>query len=308
MFVASDGGHLAQLFELEKRIAAKDCDRLWVTFDSPQSRSLLAGRETRYIRRIDERDVTGVCRGIIEARKIFSEGTIGAVISTGSAIALPFLLHAAVRGIPGHYIESAARVSEPSLTGRVLEWIPGLKLYRQYPAASHGRWQYGGSVFDGFTAAKGVKKSVHRIVVTLGSGDHAFRRLVDRLVKILPRSAQVVWQTGCTPVSDLNIDAHSMLPSAVLDQAIADADVVIGHAGCGTALSALNAGKFAILVPREMQYGELVDTHQVEIAKWLEERNLVFHRNPNSISMDDIYMAAERRVCRSNTPPAFRLA
>lgn len=308
LFVAANGGHLAQLVELEKRMAGNDRDRLWVTFDSPQSRSLLSGRRTRFIRPIEERDIVGVCRGLFDAHGMFGQGKIDAVISTGSAVALPFLLHAAARGIPAHYIESAARVSSPSLTGRILEWVPRVKLYRQYPHASHGRWAYGGSVFDGFKAAQGVKRDVHRIVVTLGSGTHVFRRLVDRLVKILPPSSEVVWQTGCTPVADLNIKAQSALPSAVLDKAIADADVVIGHAGCGTALSALNAGKFAILVPREPQYGELVDTHQVEIARWLGERNLALHRDPNSINTQDIFMAAERRVCREDIPPLFRLA
>ena len=308
LFVAANGGHLAQLAELEKRMAGNEQDRLWVTFDSPQSRSLLAGRQTRFIQPIEERDIVGICRGFFDAYKVFGEGKIDAVVSTGSAIALPFLLYAAARGIPSHYIESAARVSSPSLTGRVLEWTPRVKLYRQYPHASHGRWKYGGSVFDGFRAAEGVKRDVRRIVVTLGSGTHAFRRLVDRLVSILPPSVEVVWQTGSTPVADLNINAHSILPSAVLDKAFADADVVIGHAGCGTALSALNAGKFPILVPREVQYGELVDTHQVEIARWLEERGLAFHRDPNSINIQDIFMAAQRRVCREDDPPVFRLA
>jgi UDP-N-acetylglucosamine:LPS N-acetylglucosamine transferase len=140
LFVAANGGHLAQLVELEKRMSGNGHDRLWVTFDSPQSRSLLAGRRTRFIRPIEERDIVGVCRGFFDAHNVFGKDKIDAVISTGSAIALPFLIFAAARGIPSHYIESAARVSSPSLTGRVLEWTPRVKLYRQYPQASHGRW------------------------------------------------------------------------------------------------------------------------------------------------------------------------
>jgi UDP-N-acetylglucosamine--N-acetylmuramyl-(pentapeptide) pyrophosphoryl-undecaprenol N-acetylglucosamine transferase len=308
IFVAANGGHLSQLVELEKRMAGNRNERIWVTFDSPQSRSLLAGRQMRFVRSIEERDIVGVCRGFFDARNIFSRQSVNAVISTGSAIALPFLLYASMRGIPAHYIESAARVGSPSLTGKVLEWTPGIKLYRQYPKAIRGRWQYGGSVFDGFTAGKGIKTDVRRIVVTLGSGTHTFRRLVERLVSILPSDADVLWQTGSTPVADLAINAHPLVPAAVLDKAIANADVVIGHAGCGTALSALNAGKFPILVPREPQFGELVDTHQIEIARWLGERNLALHRDPNSLAVDDLFAVAGRRVDRENNPPAFRLA
>jgi UDP-N-acetylglucosamine transferase subunit ALG13 len=308
LFIAANGGHLSELAELEQRMAGNEDDRLWVTFDSPQSRSLLAGRQTRFIQPIEERDIVGVCRGLFDAHKIFNDHKVDAVISTGSAIALPFLLHAATRGISAHYIESAARVGIPSLTGRVLEWVPGVKLYRQYPHAVHGRWRYRGSVFDGFTAAESTKRNVRRIVVTLGSGTHTFRRLLDRLVTILPSRVEVLWQTGSTPFADLGINGQPMVPAAVLDRAIADADVVIGHAGCGTALSALNAGKYPILVPREPQYGELLDTHQVEIARWLGERNLALHRDPNSINIQDVFMAAERGVRREVNPPSFRLA
>lgn len=307
IFVAANGGHLSQLVELEKRMEGGKNERIWVTFDSPQSRSLLAGRRTTYIRSIEERDLVGVCRGFFDAHSIFNSHRVDTVVSTGSAIALPFLLSASIRGISAHYIESAARVGSPSLTGRILQRVPGIKLYRQYPNAVYGRWTYGGSVFDGFTQGKGVKTAVRRIVVTLGSGAHTFRRLVERLVSILPSSTDVLWQTGSTPVADLPINARPLLPASVLDEAIANADVVIGHAGCGTALSALNAGKFPILVPREPQFGELVDTHQIEIARWLGERNLAFHRDPNSLSIGDLFEAASRRVNRTENPPAFRL-
>ena len=42
LLVATNGGHLAQLVELAPRLDGIEADRLWITFDSPQSRSLLA--------------------------------------------------------------------------------------------------------------------------------------------------------------------------------------------------------------------------------------------------------------------------
>ncbi len=42
LMVATNGGHLAQLAELAERMQEIEADRLWITFDSPQSRSLLA--------------------------------------------------------------------------------------------------------------------------------------------------------------------------------------------------------------------------------------------------------------------------
>jgi UDP-N-acetylglucosamine--N-acetylmuramyl-(pentapeptide) pyrophosphoryl-undecaprenol N-acetylglucosamine transferase len=308
VLVGSNGGHLSQLVELGTRIDGLDNDRLWVTFDTPQSRSLLEGRRTKFIDLIGERDVVGVCRGAITAHKIMHEIDVSAVVSTGSGIALSFLPYAAARGIKAHYIESAARVSSPSLTGRLLERTPRVHLYRQYPHAARGRWKYGGSVFDGFHAVKQQGHDIRRIVVTLGIGLHGFRRLIDRLVTILPSNIEVLWQTGSTPIDGLAISARPIMPAAEMKKAIQEADAVIGHAGCGSALSVLNAGKCPVLIPREQQHGELVDNHQVEIARWLDERGLALYRTPETVSFDDLVAASARRIARRSDPPAFKLA
>ena len=204
LMVATNGGHLAQLAELAERMHEIEADRLWITFDSPQSRSLLAERSHLFIREINERDVTGVLGGMACARRLMRDLEVSAVVSTGSAIALSFLPLAALRGIPAHYIESSARVAGPSMTGRLLELVPRVRLYRQYPHAARGRWGYAGSVFDGFEAQAAAPREVRRVVVTVGSGVHGFRRLIDRLLAILPPGLEILWQTGSTAVNTLN--------------------------------------------------------------------------------------------------------
>jgi UDP-N-acetylglucosamine transferase subunit ALG13 len=308
ILVAATGGHLSQLVELGSRIEGLGDNCIWVTFDSPQSRSLLEGRHARFIRSIEERDVLGVLRGIMTANSLFRSLDVDAVVSTGSAIALSFLPLAAARGIPAHYIESAARVGSPSLTGRLLERVPGVALYRQYPLAAGTRWRFAGSVFDGYEATEDRPHPIRRVVVAFGSGVHGFRRLLERLVAILPADVEVLWQTGATPVDDLPIKAQPIVPAANLERAIRDADAVIGHAGCGYALSALSSGKLPVLVPRERQHGELVDDHQVELARLLSERGLAIHRTPQTITFDDIVASATRRVFRRANPPALKLA
>ena len=109
LFAATTGGHLSQLVELADRMSGVDSEALWVTFDTPQSRSLLKDRKTRFIRWIRERDIVGVALGACSAHQIFQSENISAVVSTGSGIALSFLPYAVIRGIPAHYIESAAR-------------------------------------------------------------------------------------------------------------------------------------------------------------------------------------------------------
>lgn len=307
LLVAANGGHLSQLVELSARIPGADDNSLWVTFESPQSRSLLAGRRVHFIDPIEERDVWGVCRGMLIARRLVRLHDLTGVVSTGSGIALSFLPYAALRGIAAHYIESAARVGAPSLTGKLLSSVPGIHLYRQYPIATPGRWKYAGSVFDGFQASVTADRPVRRLVVTLGSGAHGFRRLLDRLVPIIPPGVRVLWQTGSTPVDDLPIVAHRHIPADALARSMREADAVIGHAGCGSALTALNSGRYPILVPREPHHGELVDNHQVELAAFLSGRGLALHRAPRTITFNDIRDAAAHAVTRVSDLPALRL-
>lgn len=307
LLVASNGGHLAQLFSLADRLDGLEPDRLWVSFDCEQARTLLRRERKVFVPYIRERDLPGVARTLGHARRIMREaGAVGAVVSTGSAIALAFLPYAVARGIEAHYIESAARVQRPSMTGRVLQHLPGVRLYRQYPNAARGAWRYGGSVFDGFHGAAGRSGGIRRAVVTVGT-DKGFRRLVQAAAAILPRDVDVLWQTGRTPVDDLGIEARPFVPAEELDRAMRDADVVIAHAGCGSALAALKAGKYPVLVPRDPRHGEVVDTHQREIARWLERRDLALWREPEALDLDAVARAAGRAVEPLDDLPPFQL-
>jgi len=306
LFVATTGGHLAQLFELAGRMSQLGGDRLWVTFASKQGETLLAAEQHVFIPYIAERDLLGVGRGLAFARRLIASGDITTVVSTGSAIALSFLPYAALRRLETHYIESAARVSRPSLTGRLLQHVPGIRLYRQYPQAARGAWGYGGSVFEGFEPATGDRRALRRVVVTVGM-ERAFRRLVERVLAILPAEVEVLWQTGPTPVDDLPIEASPFVAAADLDAAMREADLVIAHAGCGSAIAALRAGKLPILVAREPAHGEVVDLHQREIAAWLDAQGLAIGRTPETLAAEDLERAAGGAVRRRKNPPAFRL-
>lgn len=306
LLVASTGGHLAQLFELAHRIDGLGKNRLWVTFESEQGRTLLDRESKVFVPYIAERDVAGVSRVFRSARRIMRTQPIDAVVSTGSAIALSFLPYAALKGIQAHYIESAARVGQPSLTGRVLQRVPGIRLYRQYPQVVTGRWRYGGSVFDGFQGAHVEPRPVKRVVVTVGM-ERSFRRLIERVIAILPPDAEVLWQTGPTSLEGLKIKARPFIPASVLAEAVREADVVVAHAGCGSALAALKAGKYPVLVARDPSHEEVVDEHQLEIARWLSQRDLALERIPDALTLADLETAAARTVIRLPNPPPFRL-
>jgi UDP-N-acetylglucosamine--N-acetylmuramyl-(pentapeptide) pyrophosphoryl-undecaprenol N-acetylglucosamine transferase len=59
----------------------------------------------------------------------------------------------------------------------------------------------------------------------------------------------VLWQTGDTDTSDLGINGHDAIPERDLIQAMQEADVVVAHAGVGTALAALEVAPPRLATP-----------------------------------------------------------
>jgi UDP-N-acetylglucosamine:LPS N-acetylglucosamine transferase len=308
VLVATAGGHLAQLFELAPRLPFDTGHRVWVTSATPQSRSLLAGEDAVFVPEVRPRDVKAVLREVPRARRLLQRHRAETVVSTGAALALGYLLPAVSMGIPAHYVESSARVEGPSLTGRILERVPRVHLYRQYEHAARGRWKYAGTVFAGFSAIPRCDPpTIRRAVVVLGTVDEAFRRLVERLVAILPPGAEVLWQTGTTPVDDLDIEPTPFLPDAELKAAMAAADVVVTHGGCGAVLDALAAGRSPVVVPRRLAHGECVDDHQRQLAEWVAARGLAVLADADELSWSHLETASRRSVVRVADPPVLSL-
>ncbi|MFI5491400.1 glycosyltransferase [Actinoplanes sp. NPDC051859] len=292
MLVASTGGHLAELYDLAPRLGLGA--RRWVTFDSPQSRSLLAAEDVVFVPPVTSRDITGVLRDFVVARRMFKAERYEHVISTGAAVAMAFFLPAVAAGVPCSYIESATRTGGPSLTGRLAARLPGVGLYTQYPGWAEGAWRYGGSIFDTFRAeVRADPPPIRKVVVTLGThARFAFPRLLSRLVGLLPSEWDILWQVGSTVIDEMPPGARRQVPVTEMRQALAEADVVISHAGVGSALAAMQAGKRALYVPRRREHGEHVDDHQVEMARELEGRKLVVAREAHEVTLADLHMAA----------------
>jgi UDP-N-acetylglucosamine--N-acetylmuramyl-(pentapeptide) pyrophosphoryl-undecaprenol N-acetylglucosamine transferase len=318
LLVATTGGHLTQLVDLAARIPYHDDQRVWVTHDNAQSRSLLSGETVLFVPYVGTKDVPGVLRTVPVARRLLSQRHLTRAVSTGSGIALGFLPYLAARGVGTHYIESAARVSGPSLSGRLLRLAPGVRLYTQYPHLAHGPWRYRGSVFDGFRPLQSSGRAViRRAVVTLGTAaEFPFRRVLDALVPLLGAGGALereqghpvdtVWQTGGTPTEGLDICARPWLSAAELAGLLAAADIVVGHAGVGSCLAALAAGRCPVLIPRDAARGEVADDHQKQVADELATRGLAVHRSADELTVADL-LVGTRRVERAGDPPTFEL-
>ncbi|WP_251838712.1 glycosyltransferase [Oceanitalea stevensii] len=313
LLVASTGGHLEQLWRLRSRLRPVLSDVEWATFDEAQSRSLLAGEVVHHVPYIPPRGYGEVVRVMPEARRILRTGRFDRVVSTGSGIALAFLPVARALGIRTHYIESAARAEGPSLTGRIVSRVPGTQTYSQYARWADERWQYRGSLFDGYDVAEERPvRAAARVVVTLGTmKTYGFRRALEAVCRVLPDvlapDAEVLWQVGVTDDSGLPVEGRADVPAAELHAAIAEADLVIAHAGIGSCLTTLDAGRCPVVLPRRQQHGEHVDDHQELIAHELDRRGLAVRRLPAELTAQDLRAAMARRVRAAVPPRTFLL-
>ncbi|MEP7160897.1 MAG: glycosyltransferase [Dermatophilaceae bacterium] len=313
LLVASTGGHLQQIHSFEETFLPHFDEIHYVTFQNAQSRSLLAGRTVWYVPTIPSRGYREAIAMLPEAMRILRHGGYTDVIATGAAIAVPFSVAANLLNIGCHYVESAARAEGPSLAGRLVALTPRTHLYSQYASWADHRWQHRGSVFDRYHAADEVQSaaSVRTAVVTLGMIPFPFRRAVDGVRRVLAEvgaaDVDVLWQVGDTPTDDLGIAARHTVPSCELEAAVQWADVVFAHAGIGSCLQALNAGRVPVLLPRQKRYGEHVDDHQRMIAAELEARNLAVSSDPDRLDAADVMMAVARRVACSEEPRPFEL-
>ncbi len=309
LLVCSGGGHLQQMWTLRPRLPIGDVT--WVTFDTPQSRSLLAGEDVVYVPYAAPRDL-GVAVTIGRtANDLLKSGKYDRVVSTGASVAVSFMVPARARRITCHYVESAARADGPSLSGRIVARIPGVNTYAQYPSWAGGRWHYSGSILDAFREGPALTdppEKPRRVVVTLGTiSPYGFRRAVDKLLTVLPSDAEVLWQTGDTDVSGLPVEGVHSVPAADLSAAVREADLVVGHSGTGSGLLAMAEGKCAVLLPRRFAHGEHVDDHQVQIAAELDRRGVAIACEVDDLDEAVLREAMARTVQAVPDPPVFQL-
>jgi len=217
------------------------------------------------------------------------------VVSTGASPAVAALPQAARRGVEAHYIESAARADGPSLSGRIVARFPRVRTYTQYPAWASERWRFRGAIFDAFEPGPvRATAPIRTAVVSLGTQDgYGFDRLLSALAPLLA-GVEVLWQTGPRDVSAHGIAGRATVPHAELASAVAEADLVVSHAGVGAAVTAIEAGKCPVLVPRLARHHEHVDDHQVQIAAELARRGLAIAAAPEALTGRLLQDAASR--------------
>ena len=111
------------------------------------------------------------------------------------------------------------------------------------------------------------------IFLTVGT-QFPFDRLVRAIDGVLDEGLideEIFAQIGETSYKPHNFESVASLEKRVFDKRLKEASAMIGHAGMGTITMALENGKPLLVMPRLRRYREVVNDHQLAIARKFEE-------------------------------------
>lgn len=106
------------------------------------------------------------------------------------------------------------------------------------------------------------------ILVTLGTQDKSFRRLLDSVQKQIDNGNikdEVIVQAGCTKYQSNDMKIFDLIPIDDFNTLIKKCDLLITHGGVGSILNGLKNGKKIIGAARLKEYGEHTNDHQLQI-------------------------------------------
>lgn len=123
------------------------------------------------------------------------------------------------------------------------------------------------------------------IFVTVGTHEQPFNRLleyVDKLKEQKVITEEVIMQTGFSTYTPKHCKYQKLFSYQRMNELVEEARIVITHGGPSSFLMVLQKGKIPIVVPRQKQFDEHVNDHQVEFCKE------VVKRQKNIIAVEEI--------------------
>lgn len=141
--VGSSGGHLAHLLALEPMWSRYD--RFWVTFETEDAVSLLAGERTYWCHHPTNRNLVNLWRNTLLAMRILAREHPQLIVSSGAGAAVPYFWLARLFGARTAFIEVLDRIDGPTLTGRLVRRFADRVLVQWPEQQAH----YPGSILVG---------------------------------------------------------------------------------------------------------------------------------------------------------------
>ena len=158
LLVCSPGGHLAEMLLLED--SWQHLETSWVTLRGEGVDRLLAGRRVTFAHGPTNRSIRRLILNFFLAWRVLRRERPDAILSTGAGVAVPFFIVGRMLGCRLVFVESFARTSELSLSGRLVYPVAH-EFFVQWPDAARGRRKarYRGGVIGGLGATAPVGDS-----------------------------------------------------------------------------------------------------------------------------------------------------
>ena len=113
------------------------------------------------------------------------------------------------------------------------------------------------------------------IFVTVGTHEQQFNRLVECVDQMKEKGLlqeEVIIQTGFSTYEPKYFTWQKLLPFQQMVKNVEQARIVITHGGPSSFIMPLQIGKIPIVVPRQKQYEEHVNDHQVDFCRAVSQR------------------------------------
>lgn len=113
------------------------------------------------------------------------------------------------------------------------------------------------------------------IFVTVGTHEQQFNRLVEKIdwlkkEKIIQE--EVIIQSGYCTYIPKYCKFSKLFSYEEMRDYMKNARIIISHGGPSTFIMPLQIGKVPIVVPRQVEFSEHINNHQVDFVKEVEER------------------------------------
>jgi len=118
----------------------------------------------------------------------------------------------------------------------------------------------------------------YMILVTLGTQDKNFNRLLDTIDKAIEKKyikEEVIVQAGYTKYESKNMKVLNTIPKDEFLNLIDKCSILITHGGVGSIFDGLTRNKKVIVAPRLSKYNEHTNDHQLEVVKELSEKGYI---------------------------------
>ncbi len=115
------------------------------------------------------------------------------------------------------------------------------------------------------------------IFVTVGMHHQGFDRLISAMDAVAESLDEpVIMQIGAASYEPTHAEWFRFADGKKVDELIASARVVVGHAGSGTIITSFRYQRPLIVVPRRAMHNEHVDDHQLDLAQALAEQGKIY--------------------------------